>query len=310
MPSISPRLVLLVLASTLVGPSYGHVVSISNGEMHIRGRKATFQLRIPTYEIEHTPNPEITLLDQFHFADASRTGATCTRSSDWFTCDAAYNFANDVPDKIEVECTLFRVTVPNHIHMLYAEQGPNSDQRVFDQSQPTLELRFHPPSFSESLQRDGASGALRLLRSVAALLFLATLVFAAQSSTELAILGLLLSIAQWLVRPLAPYLPPALSPEFVEALQALTAAYLAAELLFLPTQSKTRWLVVPLLGLAHGLPYVAYPTLFLSGAQLLQVGILLIAALLHRRLAAPSRRPTLYAIVALSLLWFTRQVYF
>src|SRR4051812_22207749 len=131
-----------------------HVVSISNGELRVQGRSATFELRIPAYEVEAIPNPETVLLNELKFGNATRTASECKKDADWLTCKATYEFEQPVPDKIEVECTLYRVTVPNHIHMLYAIQGENSDQQVFDQNTSTHEIHFHPLSVWESMARD------------------------------------------------------------------------------------------------------------------------------------------------------------
>ena len=49
----------------------------------------------------------------------------------------------------------------------------------------------------------------------------------------------------------------------------LLAPYLAAEGVFLP-DSRARWMVIPVLGLAHGLPFAAFPALTLVLARLHQ----------------------------------------
>jgi hypothetical protein len=285
-----------------------HVVSLSNGELRVTGQTATLELRIPTYEIEHTANPETALLDEIRFTGATRSGSECTKDADWFTCHASYTFAEPVPDRIEVDCTLYRVTVPNHIHMLYAAQGPNSDQRVFDQNQPQGELRFHPPSMWESLSRDGRAGALRLLQSVAGLLFLGALALSARSWREGLLLTAAFVAAQWLARPISPYIPIALSPDFLESVMALTVAYLAGELLFLPG-GHARWIIVPLLGWIHGFPYVAYPAFYLVGANLLQLVLIVVALLAALRLPTSWRRPAVALLLIGAGLWFARLVF-
>jgi hypothetical protein len=263
----------LALGLLACAVAHAHVVSISNGELHVTGRSATFELRIPAYEVETVANPEIALLDELRFAGATRTGSQCRKEADWLTCNATYEFAQAVPDKLEVECTLYRVTVPNHIHMLYAIQGDNSDQQVFDQNAVTREMRFHPPSLWESATRDSSAGVIRLLRSPAGLLFLIIVAFAARSIRQAAILGALFVLAEWLVRPISPFIPLSLSPDFLEAVMALTVAYLAGELLFLP-DGRAKWAIVPLLGLVHGLPFVAFPPLYLGGAMIIQIALI------------------------------------
>ena len=303
--SAAAKTVFLLLAIGTIAQA--HVVSMSSGEIHVTGRTATYELRMPTYEISHVANPAAELLDQITFTGARRTSANCQREQDTYICTATYEFESEVPDKLEVECTLFRVTVPNHIHMLYAVQGENSDQIVLDQSTPLKELRFHPVSLAETITRDGGAGAQRFLRSAAGILFIAVLVLAARSLRETAILGVLFLAAEWLVRPIVPYIRIGLSPDFLEALLALTAAYLAAEIFFLP-EGRARWAVVPLLGLAHGLPFAGFPPLYMAGAMAVQ--ILLIAALTVPMLRMPvaRRRPAAALLMAMSIGWFTNLI--
>lgn len=296
-----------LLATLVCVTAHAHVVSISNGEMHVTGQTATFELRIPVYEVE-VSTPETTLLDELRFAGGKRVSSECTKDADWLTCRANYEFAEPVPDKIAVECTLYRVTVPNHIFMLYAVQGPNSDQRVFDQNTSVIEMRFHPPSLWESISRDGIAGALRLLKSPAGLLFLLVIALAARTIRDAAILGALFLAAEWVVRPLSPFIPIGMSPEFLEAVMALTVAYLAGELLLLPTGSA-RWVIVPLLGLIHGLPFVAFPALYLGGASVLQFGLLAVASLASLRMPAAWRKSAAALLLTLSLAWFARLIF-
>ena len=152
----------LLLSILVCGCAYAHVVSMSSGELHVEGRSATYELRIPMYEVAHVTNPETALLDQLKFEGARRTSSNCQEQDGTYICRADYEFTAPVPDKIEVECTLFQVTVPNHVHLLYAVQGPNSDQAVFDQSFRRAEVRFHPPSRAELIAKAAAAGIARL----------------------------------------------------------------------------------------------------------------------------------------------------
>lgn len=299
------RALLLLLTGAA---AWGHVVSISNGELRVTGQTAELEFRIPAYEVEAVATPETTLLDELRFAGAARTNSECSKDADWLTCRATYAFEEPVPDKIEVECTLYRVTVPNHIHMLYAVQGENSDQQVFDQNTSVRELRFHPPSLWELVTRDGAAGALRLLKSPAGLLFLLVVALAARSGRDAVLLSVVFVAAEWMVRPFSPFIPLAMSPEFLEAVMALTVAYLAGELLLLPYGSA-RWVIVPLLGLVHGLPFVAFPPLYLAGATTVQVLALVCAATAVLRMPAAWRKPTAGIVFALACAWFTRLVF-
>jgi len=290
------------------GIVHAHVVSISNGELRISGRTATFELRVPAYEVDTVANPEITLLNELSFGDAKRTSSECKKDADWLVCNANYEFAQPVPDKIEVECTLYRATVPNHVHMLYAVQGENGDQKVFDQNTSILEMRFHPPSLWESITRDGSAGALRLLKSFSGLLFLAVIALAARSRQGAAILAATFLLAEWVVRPLSPFIPLSLSPDFLEAVMALTVAYLAGELLLLP-EGKARWVIVPLLGLVHGLPFVAFPPLYLGAATILQMLLLGVLSLLALRMPPSWRKPSAATLLTIAGVWFARLIF-
>jgi len=242
------RRILLLLF--LCGQAFAHVVSISNGELRVSGRSATYELRMPGYEMENLANPETALLDEVRFTGAKRISSECKTDGGWFVCNAQYEFADDVTDKVDVECTLYRVTVPNHVHILYAAQGGNSDQKVLDQNTSMAEMRFHPPSLLESLTRDGQAGILKLLKSVGALLFLAAIALTARSWKDAAFLTALFFAAEWIVRPISPFVPIAMSPEFLEAVLALTAVYLTAEIIFL-SAGRSRWMSSRACKVAH-----------------------------------------------------------
>lgn len=285
------------------GVAFAHAVSTSTGDLRIEGRNGVYELRIPAYEVEHAENPEIALLNEIRFGGAQRTSSECRHNGDWFVCRASYAFSEDVTGALDVECTLYRATVPNHIHVLYATQGKNVDQKIFDQNLTTAELRFRPPSFVESLSRDGVAGAVRFIRSFSGILFLAAIALSVRKRRDAFFLGALFLAAEWLVRPVAPFIPIPLSPEFLEAVLALTAAYLTGELLFL-SESRARWVVVPLFGLLHGLPFTAFPPLYLAGAATVQVVFLAAFSFAALRLPDKVRRPAAGMVLAASLVWF------
>jgi HupE/UreJ protein len=291
----------------ICGSTYAHVVSMSSGELHVNGRTATYELRIPMYEVAHVTNPETALLDQVKFEGARRTSSNCQEQDGTYVCRADYEFDRPVPDKIEVECTLFQVTVPNHVHLLYAVQGPNSDQQVFDQTFRQVEVRFHPPSRAELIAKAAAAGIARLFRSVAGLLFLAVLVLAARNTREMGILTIAFLAGEWLARPLSPRIPMSFSPEFLEAVLALTVAYLAAEIVFLP-DSQARWAVVPILGIAHGLPFSAFPPSYLTSASITQAVILVALWLVARKMPTAWRRPAAGVLLVAGIGWFARML--
>jgi len=299
-----PRLLLPLL---LTGCAYAHVVSMSSGELHVNGRTATYELRIPMYEVAHVTHPETALLDQVKFEGARRTSSNCQEQEGSYICRADYEFDRPVPDKLEVECTLFQVTVPNHVHLLYAVQGPNSDQAVFDQSFRQAEVRFHPPSRAEVIAKDAAAGIARLFKSVSGLLFLVVLVLAARNTREAGILTIAFLAGEWLARPLAPRIPLSFSPEFLEAVLALTVAYLAAEIVFLP-ESRARWAVVPVLGIAHGLAFAAFPPSYLTAASTAQVILLGVLWLAASRMPSTWRRPAAGVMLVAGIGWFARML--
>ncbi len=280
---------------------------MSSGELHVDGRTATYELRIPMYELTHVTHPETALLDQLKFEGARRISSKCQERDGTYICRADYEFDQPVPDKIEVECTLFQVTVPNHVHLLYAVQGPNSDQQVFDQSFRQAEVRFHPPSRAELIAKSAAAGIGRLFKSVSGLLFLTVLVVAARNTREMGILTIAFLTGEWLARPLSSRIPMSFSPEFLEAVLALTVAYLAAEIVFLP-DSQARWAVVPILGIAHGLPFAAFPSSYLTAASITQAILLFVFWLVVRKLPASWRRPAAGILLAGGIGWFVRML--
>ena len=291
----------------ICGRAFAHVVSISSGELHVDGRTATYELRIPVYELTHVTHPETALLDQVKFEGARRTTSNCQEQEGTYICRAAYEFDQPVPDKIEVECTLFQVTVPNHVHLLYAVQGPNSDQEVFDQSFRQAEVRFHPPSRAELIAKAAASGIARLFKSVSGLLFLAVLLLAARNTREMGILTVAFLAGEWLARPISQRIPMSFSPEFLEAVLALTVAYLASEIVFLP-DSQARWAVVPILGIAHGLPFAAFPSSYLIAASITQAILLSILWLAARKMPTNWRRPAAAVMLIAGIGWFVRML--
>jgi len=297
------RLFLLLICCS----AYAHVVSMSSGELHVDGRTATYELRIPMYELTHVTHPETALLDQVKFEGSRRTSSNCQEQDGTYVCRADYEFDQPVPDKIEVECTLFQVTVPNHVHLLYAVQGPNSDQQVFDQSFRQAEVRFHPPSRAELVAKAAAAGIARLFKSVSGLLFLAVLVLAARNTREMGILTIAFLAGEWLARPISLHIPMSFSPQFLEAVLALTVAYLAAEIVFLP-DSQARWAVVPILGIAHGLPFAAFTSSYLTAAAITQATILAVLWLATRKMPTTWRRPAAGVMLVAGIGWFVRMI--
>jgi HupE / UreJ protein len=289
----------------LAASARAHVVSLSTGDLRVDGPTAVYELRIPMYEVAHAPNPA-TIIDHIRFAGAHRTKVDCRDDNGTYVCVAHYEFAGRM-DRLEVECTYFEVTVPNHVHVLQATQGANSDQAVFDQSTTHAELIFRPPSPAEAFARGAFQGIWRAVTSPA-VLFLFALALASRSRREALILIAMYFAGEFLMRPVAPKIPWPLSPRFVEAAMALTVVYLAIEILALPEAGK-RWIVVLALGLFHGLYFAAFPASYLTGAILMQ--LILIAALtwITIRWSTPLiRRIAATALLAAGLSWFAARV--
>ena len=287
------------------GAAYAHVVSISSGELRVEGRTATYELRIPAYELDKIAKPEVTLLDHVTFEGARRSSSSCADHDGTYTCHATYEFDAPVTDTITVECTLFQVTAPNHVHMLYAALVSSSDQKVLDQASPRAEIRFRPASSSQWIAKDAAAGIERLFRSVAGLLFLATLALAAKNIRAAGSLILAFLAGEWLARPLFPHVPLAFSPEFLEAVLALTVAYLAAEVLLLP-ESRARWMAVLILGLAHGLSFAPFPASYLTAAQIVQAATVAMLWFAARKIPRIWRPRAAGVLLAAGLGWFAR----
>jgi hypothetical protein len=195
------------------------------------------------------------------------------------------------------------VTVPNHVHLLTAIRGPNTDQQVFDQRFTGATVRFHPPSRAEIVLRECASGALRALQSPAGVLFLIALALAARSKKEAVAIFAVFLLGEWAARPLGPLLPVTLSVRFLESALALTVAYLAVEVLLLP-EGRFRWLIVALLGLCHGLSFAGFPPAYLSGASIVQALLLAMLAAGALRMPRSWLRPAAAVLLAAGLGWF------
>ncbi|HEY4364111.1 MAG TPA: HupE/UreJ family protein [Bryobacteraceae bacterium] len=280
-----------------------HVVSMSTGELTVDGPTATFELRMPMFEVAHAAHPETELLAHVHFEGAKLTHSHCQAEDSAYVCRGDYEFARLPKDSLAVECTLYQVTVPNHVHLLTATRGANTDQLVFDQRFTSGEVRFHPPSRAERIAREFAAGGMRALRGAAGMLFLIAMALASRSRAEALSIAAVFLVAEWAARPLGPLLPVTLSVRFLEAVLALTVAYLAVEVLLLP-EGRFRWMIVAVLGLCHGLSYAGFPATYLSGAEAVQVllwGMLAAAAF---KMPRSWLRPAAALLLASALGWF------
>jgi len=296
------------------------MVSMSTGELRIDGAAARYELRIPMFEVAHVRDPERAFFEHIHFRGGGGEAALgehgCSEQDGTYVCRGEYRFAA-APDGVAIDCTFASITVPNHVHLLHAFEGGKSDQAVFDLSFTTAEVRFRPPTAFERAVRESAAGFLRALEGAAPLLFLAALVVAARSRRELLQLAGALLGGELAAILLTPVLRIELSPRFIEAAAALTVAYLALEVVLLP-QSRTRWAVVGVLGLFHGLYFAAFlggsgygPAAFFFGvalAQLLAGGVLALVSrpLLKLRRVVPAAASVL---MVTGLGWFALRLW-
>src|SRR5260370_33145295 len=266
---------------------FGHVMSMSTGEVTVQSGRAHYELRMPVYEIADLKNPEPVLFEHIQFSTGGQaarlTQKTChaDMAQGSYICAADYEFPVPV-DRLDVACTFYQVTVPNHVHLLRAQKDGTSDQAIFDFSFSKAQIRFDPPTAVETFLTQTGAGFVRALGLMGPILLLATLALAARSRRELAaVVGMFLlgQIAAAVIVPKTNWDP---APRFVEAATALTIAYMAVEILALPTAGK-RWLIAGALGIFHCLYFALFlratdfpPTYVLTGAAiagLLRIGI-------------------------------------
>jgi len=280
-----------VWCALLALPAWAHVVSMSSGDLTIDGAHAKYELRMPLYEVAHLPHPETALLEHVVFRGAKqlRSGCHADSAHDAYLCTAEYEFAAP-PDRIDVECTLAAITVPNHVHLLRAEMAGKRDQGMFDRSFTQATLRFRPPSAAETATAEAMGGFLRALAGPVQILFLAALALAARSRRELLTMVAMFLAGQVgavLIVPRTGWVP---APRFVEAAAALAVAYLAVEVLLLP-KAGARSLIAAVLGVFYGLFLYLFvqtagyrPGFVLAGAAAAEVAVTALLSVLLVRL--------------------------
>jgi hypothetical protein len=295
-------------------------MSMSSGDLTIRGTLAHYELRLPLYEMPHVANPAQSLFAHIVFSSgghpAQLLNSACREdpAQGSYVCDADYQFAAAV-DTLDVECTFHAVTVPNHVHLLRVENGAKRDQALFDISFPRATLRFRPPTALETAVTQAGAGALRALGGAAQILFLLSLVLAARSRRELILLTVMFLAGQTAATLAVPVTAWQPAPRFVEAAAGLTVAYLAVEIMLLP-KAGMRWLIVAVLGAFHGLYFelflrtTSYRAFYvLSGAVLAEAAAIAICAFifsyLGKRLAALKPVPVSASVLLVTgMAWF------
>lgn len=239
-----------------------HVISMSTGEFRVTGNKASYELRMPIYEIQHVKGPEKALFEQIHFksngVEGRLTEKQCAedKSDASYRCKASYEWSAPV-EEVEIQCGFHTITVPNHVHLVHAYRDDKTDQAVFDFSNTQQLIRFRPPTAFETWMTAMGSGFARVFSSAASVLFLFCLVLAARSTRELLLIVAMFLAGEILAAVVVPQTLWNPAPRFVESALALTVAYLAVEILLLP-QAGQRWLVAGALGAFHGLSFALY----------------------------------------------------
>ncbi|MBI3666278.1 MAG: HupE/UreJ family protein [Acidobacteria bacterium] len=245
-----------------------HMISMSSGDLRLRGDRAEYELRMPLYETTHMKEPEKALFQNIHFYDGNREATLvkhlCEPSAaqDAYLCRAEYQFPGPVKN-LEAQCTFAAVTVPNHVHLLRAERAGVFDQAIFDYSYTRFPLRFPPPGRAAMTLSQVWAGMRRAAGGPAQLLFLVALAMAARRRRELYALAGSFLAAECASALWVGYGSWSPAPRFVEAAAALTVAYLAVEILLLP-EAGHRWAVAGALGVFHGF----YFGLFLRDSQM------------------------------------------
>jgi hypothetical protein len=295
-------------------PVFAHMMSMSSGDALLEGARLRYELRMPAYEIQHMKDPQRELFDHIAFAGARLISKQCVEDAGALRCNAEYAFPAPV-EALNVECTFYQVTVPNHVHLLRAQMGDKRDQAIFDYSFSTAALRFRPPTAFETFVTQTGGGVARALGGWAQALFLAALAIAARSRRELASLAATFFVGQALSAALVPRTGFEAAPRFVEAACALTIAYLAVEILLLP-KAGARWAVAGVLGAFHGLyfdlfvrtsGYSVYNVLL--GATVAEALLLIVLAFLFSRIGrlAAAAKPVQVAaslLLAVGMGWF------
>ncbi|MDE0123629.1 MAG: HupE/UreJ family protein [Bryobacterales bacterium] len=314
------RCLLAAAALTSAFPAVAHVLSMSQGSLRLDGQSVRYELRIPLAEAPSDPDRQRILLNAFRVTAGGSEGERATGAcheeggQELLVCEASYRFA-EPPSKVSVRCDLPTVTVPQHVHILRSGEGASARQTVFDITSRESEIRFVPPTWIETVATESGAGMRKALTSPELILFLVALALAGRTRNELlACAGTFLAAqsAVALLAALLAWMPPA---GFLESAAALTVAYLAAEVLFLP-EARKRWLVCGAMGCFHGLFLGVFlgtagmsPAYFLPSALGLEAVLAVGAAGLRLRLSSRrSEQLVALLLLVLGLGWFALRV--
>ena len=318
------RLIRHVVVGTLLGtasipcaiPGSAHVLSVSQGKLRLAGQAVQYELRMPLTEIPEGDNPQATLLAAFAVFADGQAGTLAEQAcreeagQGLYICEAEYRFAAP-PAKVSVRCDFPAVTVPHHMHILLSGEGDSARQTVFDITSRESDIRFIPPTPGEIVATNLGAGARKAITSPELLLFLVALALAARARREFFVCAgafLCFQAAVAAAAGILGWIPPT---RFLEAAAALTVAYLASEILFLP-DAKYRWVVCGSMGCFHGLFLAAFlaatgmkAPYFLSGA--ISTEALIVTAAGAIRLRVVTRRAeqlTAILLLVVGLAWF------
>jgi hypothetical protein len=234
---------------------------MSTGYAAIHGRALEYTFRIPDYEMAHVRDP-ISLFDQIRFSsdgeEGVRTGQEChpDPANGSYLCAADYRFSRAI-EQLVIECTFYRVTVPNHVHMLHAERAGKYDQAILDSSFPSATLSFRPPTAAEVALTQSGAGFAQVLASGAQLLLLFATAFAARNRAEHIRIVVAFVAGQCASGVALQYANWQLQPRFAESAAALALAYLSLEMLLFPT-SRGRWVMAGILGVFSGMYFTFF----------------------------------------------------
>lgn len=281
---------------------------MSSGELRIDGAVATYELRMPLYEVTHLPAPGDTLFDSIRFAGGRLVEKQCSTSAEWLQCTGKYLFGSDVKE-LGVTCRFASVTVPNHVHLFRAVKATGeSEQRFFDSTLVETNLTFRPPSTGEYFLRAMVEGFRRAIAGLTTALFLFAIALVAQDRKQFLLLAGILAAVELAT---ASFAPTQLSPKFLEAAAALSTAYVAIEKILVPAAGQ-RWLVVAILGIFHGL-FFRFFAVELSGVSSIAgfaAGLLcanlawMLPASLLRLLPSTGQRVVTWMLVLAGTFWF------
>ena len=258
-------------------PGAAHFLSVSRGSLRVAGTEAIYEIRLPLADLPADDAGRRASLDALELeADGvggQRVKADCRAESPkaLYICEATYRFPAP-PPKLTVRCNFPAAISPHHVHILESGQGQAARQTIFDIVSREAEIRFTPPTRWELIRSQGAAGIRRIASSPESLLFVLALALAGRRRRESVECAGAFLAAQGVVAVLGWSFGWNLPARFLEAAAALSVAYLAAEMLFLPAAGR-RWLVCAGIGCFHGLFLAAFldlsdmqPGYFLAGA--------------------------------------------